>query len=55
MKRRLKPRKISKAERAARALRQRVAYDRSLPQTGAREGHLRSLMGLPSREASPPP
>jgi hypothetical protein len=48
-----KPRKIPKAERAARALRQRVAYDRSRPQTSTRESHLRSLMGLPSREAAP--
>jgi hypothetical protein len=35
-----KPRKIPKAERAARALRQRVAYDRSRPQSGARESYL---------------
>jgi predicted Zn-dependent protease len=49
-----KPRRIPKTERAARALRQIVAYDRSRPQTSARESHLRSLMGLPSREASPP-
>jgi hypothetical protein len=53
MKQPRKPRKIPKAERAARALRQRVAYDRSRPQTSVRESHLRSLMGLPSREASP--
>ena len=49
----MKPRKLSKAERAARALRQRVAYDRSRPQSAARESRLRSLMGLPSREAAP--
>jgi hypothetical protein len=54
MKRPLKPRKISKAERAARALRWRVANDRRRPQTSTRENHLRSLLGLPSREASPP-
>lgn len=53
MKQPRKPRKIPKAECAARALRQRVAYDRSRPQTSARESHLRSLMGLPSREAAP--
>jgi hypothetical protein len=44
-----KPRKIPKAERAARALRQRVAYDRSGPQTSTRDSHLRALMGLPRR------
>jgi hypothetical protein len=49
MKQPLKPRKISKAERAARALRQRVGYDRSRPQSAARESRLRALMGLPSR------
>lgn len=49
MKRPLKPRKIPKAERAARALRQAVGYDRSRPQSAARESRLRSLMGLPSR------
>jgi hypothetical protein len=48
-----KPRKITKAERAARALRQAVGYDRSRPQAAARENRLRSLMGLPSREAAP--
>jgi hypothetical protein len=53
MKRPLKPRKISKAERAARALRWRVAHDRSSPQTSARESRLRSIMRLPSREAAP--
>ena len=42
------PRKLSKAERAARALRQKVAHERALPQGSARENHLRSLMGLPS-------
>ena len=53
MKQPRKPRKIPKAERAARALRQAVGYDRSRPQTNTRESHLRSLMGLPSREAAP--
>jgi hypothetical protein len=53
MKQPRKPRKIPKAERATRALRQRVAYDRSRPQTSTRERHLRELMGLPSREAAP--
>ena len=48
-----KPRKIPKAERVSRALRQRVASDRSRPQSSARESYLRSLMGLPSREAAP--
>ena len=49
MKQPLKPRKIPKAERAARALRQLVGSDRSRPQTSVRDSHLRSLMGLPSR------
>jgi hypothetical protein len=49
MKQPRKPRKIPKGERAARALRQRTAFDRSTPQGSAREKHLRSLMGLPSR------
>jgi hypothetical protein len=54
MKQPRKPRRIiPKAERAARALRQAVGYDRSRPQAAVRENHLRSLMGLPSREASP--
>ena len=44
-----KARRIPKAERTARALRQIVAYDRSRPQTSARERHLRELMGLPHR------
>jgi hypothetical protein len=44
-----KPRKIRKAKRGTHALRQRVAFDRSTPQTSARESHLRSLMGLPRR------
>ena len=48
-----KPRKLSKAERIARELRQRVAHDRSKPQTSEREKHLRSLMGLSTREAAP--
>ena len=52
MKQPRKPRKIPKAERAARALRQIVAYDRSRPQTSTRESYLRSLLGLPSREAA---
>jgi hypothetical protein len=52
MKKRPKPRKIPKTERAASALRQRVAFDRSTPQGSAREKHLRSLMGLPSRAFS---
>jgi hypothetical protein len=48
MKQPRKPRKIPKAERAARALRQAVAYDRSRPQT-TRESYLRSLLTLPRR------
>jgi hypothetical protein len=48
-----KPRKTPKAERISRLLRQRVAYDRSRPQTNTRESYLRSLMGLPTREAAP--
>jgi DNA-binding GntR family transcriptional regulator len=44
-----KARKIPKAEQAARALCQAVAYDRSRPQTTARERHLRELMGLSRR------
>ena len=48
-----KPRKIPKAERAVRVLRQAVAYDRSLPKSAARETRLRGLMGLPTREAAP--
>ena len=44
-----KPRKLSKAERIAKELHQRVAHERSAPQTAARENHLRSLMGLPCR------
>lgn len=36
-------------ERAARILHQRLAHDRSNPQTRAREDHLRSLMSLPPR------
>jgi hypothetical protein len=53
MKQPRKPRKIPRNERTARALRQRVAYDRSRPQTSTRESYLRSLMGLPTREAAP--
>jgi hypothetical protein len=48
----LRPRKIPKAERVARALRQRLAHDRSKPKSAARESHLRDLMGLPRREAT---
>lgn len=47
-----KPRKLSKAERMARELRQRVAHERALPRGSARENHLRSLMGLPSAPAA---
>jgi hypothetical protein len=47
-----KPRRIPKAERVARVLRQRVAYDRSRLQTTTRESYLRSLMGLPRRAFS---
>jgi hypothetical protein len=47
-----KPRKIPKAERAARALRQRVACDRSTPAATRRERHLRALMGLPNHAFS---
>ena len=53
MKRPRKPRKIPKAELVARALRQRVAHDRSKPKSAARESHLRGLMGLPSRMLEP--
>lgn len=49
MKQPRKPRKIPKAERAARALHQRLAHERSTPQGNARENYLRSLLGLPSR------
>jgi hypothetical protein len=44
-----RPRKIPKAERVARALRQRLAHDRSTPKGSARESHLRGLMGLSRR------
>jgi hypothetical protein len=44
-----KPRRLSKAERIAKELHQRLAHERSTPQGTARENHLRSLMGLPSR------
>jgi hypothetical protein len=43
-----KPRKLSTAKR--KTLHQRVRHERSLPSAVAREMHLRSLMGLPSRE-----
>ena len=48
------PRKIPKAERAARALRQRVAHERSNSTAIQRENYLRSPMGLPSRQESRP-
>jgi hypothetical protein len=48
-----KPPKIPKAQRVARVLHQRVAHDRSKAAAIRRENHLRSLMGLPSREVSP--
>jgi hypothetical protein len=50
--RRLKPRKLSKAERVKRALHQRVQHERSQAQATAREAHLRFLMGLPRRAFS---
>jgi uncharacterized protein YaiL (DUF2058 family) len=48
-----KLRKLPKVERVARVLHQRVAHDRSKAAAIERERHLRALMGLPSREASP--
>ena len=42
------------AERIARALRQRVAHERSTLQGSARENHLRSLLGLPTRQEGRP-
>jgi hypothetical protein len=49
-----KPRKIPKAERGARALRQRAAYERSKATAIQRDNYLRSLMGLPARHESRP-
>lgn len=46
------PRKLTKAEQTARALRQRVAHDRSKSQAIQRENHLRRLMGLAPRTFS---
>jgi hypothetical protein len=47
-------RKIPKAERISRVLRQRVAYDRILPRAIERENRLRLLMGLPARQEGHP-
>ena len=44
-----KPHKLTKAERLARELHQRLKHERSQPAAAAREEYLRSLMGLPSR------
>jgi hypothetical protein len=44
-----KLRRLSKAERIAKELHQRLAHDRSTPQGSAREKHLRSLLGLSNR------
>lgn len=46
--------KLTKAERVASELRQRVAHDRSKQQSNAREKHLRALMGLPTRQEGRP-
>jgi hypothetical protein len=39
---------LDKAGRTARAIHQRVKYERSLASTAAREARLRALMGLPA-------
>jgi hypothetical protein len=42
-----KPLPLSRAERKAARLHQKIAHERSQVRAAAREAHLRSLMGLP--------